>query len=137
MNGGQVRLPNTRTRGLGGLWKCLSRLRPGRVTPSDDSSTTSASCAAAPWRAVARHCWARVSRIPRQARRLNRICDGTTATSSTQPCVPPGGRYIEYLLCCWSKGGNVTSAGWQVTLCDLVWHVSSGCSEAIVANCQA
>ena len=23
------------------------------------------------------------------------------------------------------KGGNVTSAGWQVTLCDPVWHVSS------------
>jgi len=25
----------------------------------------------------------------------------------------------------WSKGGNVTSAGWQVTLCDPIWHVSS------------
>ena len=25
----------------------------------------------------------------------------------------------------WRKGGNVTSAGWQVTLCDPVWHVSS------------
>ena len=23
------------------------------------------------------------------------------------------------------NGGNVTSAGWQVTLCDSVWHVSS------------
>ena len=23
------------------------------------------------------------------------------------------------------KGGNVTSAGWQVTLCDSMWHVSS------------
>ena len=22
-------------------------------------------------------------------------------------------------------GGNVTSAGWQVTLCDPMWHVSS------------
>ena len=22
-------------------------------------------------------------------------------------------------------GGNVTSAGWQVTLCDPIWHVSS------------
>ena len=22
------------------------------------------------------------------------------------------------------KGGNVTSAGWQVTLCDPIWHVS-------------
>ena len=25
----------------------------------------------------------------------------------------------------WDKGGNVTSAGWQVTLCDFIWHVSS------------
>ena len=25
----------------------------------------------------------------------------------------------------WGKGGNVTSAGWQVTLCDPRWHVSS------------
>jgi len=23
------------------------------------------------------------------------------------------------------KGGSVTSAGWQVTVCDLIWHVSS------------
>jgi len=23
------------------------------------------------------------------------------------------------------KGGKVTSAGWQVTLCDLIWHVIS------------
>ena len=34
------------------------------------------------------------------------------------------GRLIEYQL--WlGKGGNVTSAGWQVTLCDPIWHVSS------------
>jgi len=25
----------------------------------------------------------------------------------------------------WGKGGNVTSAGWQVTLCDPIWYVSS------------
>ena len=25
----------------------------------------------------------------------------------------------------WGNGGNVTSAGWQVTLCDPMWHVSS------------
>ena len=24
-----------------------------------------------------------------------------------------------------TQGGNVTSAGWQVTLCDPMWHVSS------------
>jgi len=25
----------------------------------------------------------------------------------------------------WGKDGNVTSAWWQVTLCDTMWHVSS------------
>ena len=25
----------------------------------------------------------------------------------------------------WGKGRNVTSAGWQVTLCDPIWYVSS------------
>ena len=25
----------------------------------------------------------------------------------------------------WGKGGKVTSAGWHVTLCDLIWHVIS------------
>jgi len=34
----------------------------------------------------------------------------------------------------WSNGGNVTSAGCQVTLCDPMWHVSSRSSEAF-ANC--
>ena len=29
----------------------------------------------------------------------------------------------------WGKGRNVTSAGWQVTLCDLTWHLSSGSGE--------
>jgi len=30
----------------------------------------------------------------------------------------------------WGKGGNVTSAGWQVTLCDPTRHVSSRSGEA-------
>ena len=30
----------------------------------------------------------------------------------------------------WGKGGNVTSAEWQVTLCDPIWHVSSRSGEA-------
>ena len=29
----------------------------------------------------------------------------------------------------WGKDGNVTSAGWQVTLCDPIWHVSSRSGE--------
>ena len=30
----------------------------------------------------------------------------------------------------WGKGWNVTSAGWQVTLCDPIWHVSSSSDVA-------
>ena len=30
----------------------------------------------------------------------------------------------------WGKGGNVTSVGWQVTLCDSIWRVSSCGVEA-------
>jgi len=30
----------------------------------------------------------------------------------------------------WCKGWNVTSAGWQVTLCDPIWHVSSSSGVA-------
>jgi len=36
----------------------------------------------------------------------------------------------------WSKGGKVTSAGWQVTLCDLIWHVISRSGVVIsITNC--
>jgi len=30
----------------------------------------------------------------------------------------------------WGKGWNVTSAGWQVTLCDPIWHVNSSSGVA-------
>ena len=30
----------------------------------------------------------------------------------------------------WGNGGNITSAGWKVTLCDHIWHVSSSSGEA-------
>jgi len=33
------------------------------------------------------------------------------------------------------KGGNVTSAGWQVTLCDGTWHVSSR-SGVAMSHCE-
>jgi len=39
------------------------------------------------------------------------------------------GRLIEYQLRL-GKGGDVTSAGWQVTLCDPIWHVSPRSGEA-------
>ena len=50
---------------------------------------------------------------------------GRVAAKSTQPCIPPGS--INRVPCSfgWGEGGNVTSAGWQVTLCDPVWHVIS------------
>ena len=36
----------------------------------------------------------------------------------------------------WGKGGKVTSAGWQVTLCDLIWHVISSSGVVIsITNC--
>jgi len=34
----------------------------------------------------------------------------------------------------WGKGGNVTSAGWQVTLCYLMWRVSSHIGAVLVAQ---
>jgi len=36
-----------------------------------------------------------------------------------------GVRYLHHTHTHTCKGGNVTSAGWQVTLCDSMWHVSS------------
>ena len=35
----------------------------------------------------------------------------------------------------WGKAGKVTSAGWQVTLCDPIWHVISHSGEVITTNC--
>jgi len=51
-------------------------------------------------------------------------------TRSTQPCIPPWSLNWVPALIGWSKYGNVTSAGWQVTLCDPVWHQSSLNSKA-------
>jgi len=53
-------------------------------------------------------------------------------TSSTLPCIPPGSLIRVPALIGWGKGGNVTSVGWQVTLCDPVWHTSFRSCEA---NC--
>ena len=35
----------------------------------------------------------------------------------------------------WSESGNVTSDGWQVTLCDPIWHVSSRSGVAML-HCE-
>ena len=44
------------------------------------------------------------------------------------------GRLLEYQLR-WGKGGNVTSAEWQVTLCNSMWHVSSRSGVATLRTC--
>jgi len=41
------------------------------------------------------------------------------------PCIPLGSLNRVPAIIGWGKGGNVISAGWQVTLCDPIWHVSS------------
>jgi len=34
----------------------------------------------------------------------------------------------------WGKGGKVAAAGWQVTLCDPIWHVISR-SRQVISTC--
>jgi len=43
---------------------------------------------------------------------------------STQPCIPLGS-LNRVPASAGVREGDVTSAGWQVTLCDPMWHVSS------------
>jgi len=78
----------------------------------------------------------RSSQQPRICSLGHGLHTSTTVPRSTQPCIPLGLlNKIEYQLC-WGKGRNVTSARWQVTLCDPTWNVSSHSSEAMyVANC--
>ena len=45
----------------------------------------------------------------------------TKPTRSIQPCIPLGSLNRVPALIGWGKGGNVTSAEWQVTLCDPIW----------------
>ena len=46
-----------------------------------------------------------------------------TRHRSTQPCIPPGS-LNGVPASAGGKGGILTSVGWQVTLCDPIWHVS-------------
>ena len=49
-------------------------------------------------------------------------------TRSTQPCIPQ--RSLNWVpASTTAKGWNVTSAGWQVTLCDPIWQVSSSSGQ--------
>ena len=56
------------------------------------------------------------SRVQFPAGRLSR-------NRSTQPCIPPG-LLNRVSALAGGKGGIFTSVGWQVTLCDPIWHVS-------------
>jgi len=58
----------------------------------------------------------------------------TKPTRSTQPCIPLGSLNQVPAFIGWGKGGNVTSAGWQVTLCDPMWHMSSRSGAVLVAQ---
>ena len=49
-------------------------------------------------------------------------------------CIPLGSLNRVPALIGWGKGGNVTSAGWQVILCDPIWHVSSRSGVVLVAQ---
>ena len=51
-------------------------------------------------------------------------------TRLTQPCIPSGSLNCVPAQFGWVKGGNVTFVGWQVTLCDPIWHVSFRNGEA-------
>jgi len=46
----------------------------------------------------------------------------THITSQVNSALHPSGVAKSFR---WGKGGKVTSARWQVTLCDLIWHVIS------------
>ena len=49
----------------------------------------------------------------------------------TLPCIPSGS-LNQLPASAGGKDGNVTSAGWQVTLYDPIWHVSSRSGEAVL-----
>jgi len=53
---------------------------------------------------------------------------------STQPCIPLGSLNRVPAIIGWGKGRNVTSSGWQVILCDPIWHVSSRSGVVLVAK---
>jgi len=61
----------------------------------------------------------------------NALVERLAQHSHTQPCIPSGSLNRVPALIGWGKGGNVTSVGWQVTLCDPIWHVSSRSGEAV------
>jgi len=62
------------------------------------------------------------------------ISTACVPSRSTQPCIPLGSLNRVPALIGRGKGGNVTSAGWQVILCDPISHVSSRSGVVLVAQ---
>ena len=63
------------------------------------------------------HFWYRLTRVmlDKIRRAIKRLC--VCVCMLSQPCIPPPGLLNQVpALIVWSKGGNVTSAEWQVTL---------------------
>ena len=58
-------------------------------------------------------------------RAFSRCYRKTYRSQLTQPCIPPGSLNRVPASAGQGQGGNVSSAGWQVTLCDPMWHASS------------
>jgi len=50
---------------------------------------------------------------------------GDITTTQVNSALHPSGVAKSSTSFGWGKGGKVTSAGWQITLCDLIWHVIS------------
>ena len=53
--------------------------------------------------------------------------DAIKSTRSTQPSIPPGNRVPACMA--GVRRGAFTCVGWQVTLCDPIWQVTSRSSE--------
>ena len=64
-------------------------------------------------------------------RLMNKINSNSVSKDwkTTQPCIPPGS-LNRVPASAGGKGWTVTSAGWQVTLCDPILHVSSSSGVA-------
>ena len=61
---------------------------------------------------------------------------GQQTHATDRPCIP-GGRKVQYQLRLHVRGGQVTSSGWQVTLCDSVWRMTvSVAVTLVVISCE-
>jgi len=67
---------------------------------------------------------------------ITNYCEKATQFTQVNLALHPSGVAKSSTSFGWGKGGKVTSAGWQVTLCDLIWHVISRSGVVIsITNC--